>query len=86
MRAEEVVRYARLFSELINGSVDVQSKARRSYKAGVIPTEALLALGMLKLFSLMIAERCYKGYLTLTKTKMRWKSTVDGEIARLGMG
>lgn len=51
--AEEVVRYARLLSEFTRGNVDVQSRARRSYRAGVMPTEALFALGILKLFSLM---------------------------------
>jgi hypothetical protein len=56
MRAEEVVRYARWLRELISGSVEVQSRARRSYKAVVIPTDALLTLGMLKLTSLMMAS------------------------------
>jgi hypothetical protein len=55
MRAEEVVRYARWLRELMSGSVEVQSRARRSYKAVVIPTDALLTLGMLKLTSLMMA-------------------------------
>ena len=58
MRAEEVVRYARLLSELMSGSVDVQSRARRSYRAVVMPTEALLALGMLKLTSLISYDLC----------------------------
>jgi hypothetical protein len=39
----------------MSGSVDVQSRARRSYKAVVIPTDALLTLGMLKLTSLILA-------------------------------
>jgi hypothetical protein len=56
MRAEEVVRYARWLRELMSGSVEVQSRARRSYKAVVIPTDALLTLGMLKLTSLMMAS------------------------------
>lgn len=38
----------------MRGRVDVQSRARRSYKAVVIPTDALLTLGMLKLTSLMM--------------------------------
>ncbi len=54
--AEDVVRYARWFSELINGRVDVQSRARRSYRAVVIPTDALLTFGMLKLTSLILTE------------------------------
>jgi hypothetical protein len=40
----------------MSGSVEVQSRARRSYKAVVIPTDALLTLGMLKLTSLMMAS------------------------------
>jgi hypothetical protein len=40
----------------MSGSVDVQSRARRSYKAVVMPTDALLTLGMLKLTSLMMME------------------------------
>jgi hypothetical protein len=54
IRAEDIVRYARWFSEFINGNVEVQSRARRSYRAVVIPTEALLPIGMLKLTSLML--------------------------------
>ena len=38
----------------MSGSVDVQSSARRSYRAVVMPTDALLTLGMLKLTSLMM--------------------------------
>jgi hypothetical protein len=38
----------------MSGRVDVQSRARRSYKAVVMPTDALLTLGMLKLTSLMM--------------------------------
>jgi len=38
----------------MSGSVDVQSSARRSYKAVVMPTDALLTLGMLKLTSLIV--------------------------------
>lgn len=56
MRADDVVRYARWLSELINGSVAVQSSARRSYNAVVMPTEALLTLGMLKLTSLIVRD------------------------------
>lgn len=37
----------------MRGRVEVQSRARRSYKAVVIPTDALLTLGILKLTSLM---------------------------------
>jgi hypothetical protein len=48
------VRYARWLRELIRGSVDVQSRARRSYSAVVMPTDALLTFGMLKLTSLMM--------------------------------
>ncbi len=33
----------------------MQSRARRSYKAVVMPTDALLTLGMLKLASLILA-------------------------------
>lgn len=55
MRAEEVVRYARWLRELTRGKVEVQSRARRSYRAVVIPTDALFALGMLKLASLILA-------------------------------
>lgn len=54
IRAEEVVKYARWLSELMSGSVEVQSSARRSYRAVVMPTDALLTLGMLKLTSLMM--------------------------------
>ena len=38
----------------MSGSVDVQSRARRSYKAVVMPTDALLTLGILKLTSLIL--------------------------------
>ena len=38
----------------MSGNVDVQSRARRSYRAVVIPTDALLTLGMLKLTSLIM--------------------------------
>ena len=54
MRADDVVRYAKWFRELMSGSVDVQSRARRSYRAVVMPTDALLTFGILKLTSLMI--------------------------------
>lgn len=37
----------------MSGKVEVQSRARRSYKAVVIPTDALLTLGILKLTSLI---------------------------------
>ena len=43
-------------NQFMRGSVDVQSRARRSYRAGVMPTEALFALGMLKLASRMMGE------------------------------
>jgi hypothetical protein len=39
----------------MRGSVEVQSSARRSYRAVVIPTDALLTFGILKLTSLMLA-------------------------------
>lgn len=55
MRADEVVRYARWLRELMSGRVDVQSRARRSYSAVVIPTDALLTLGILKLTSLILS-------------------------------
>jgi hypothetical protein len=55
IRAEDVVRYARWFSELMSGSVEVQSRALRSYRAVVMPTDALLTFGMLKLTSLILA-------------------------------
>ena len=54
--AEDVVRYARWLSELINGKVEVQSRARRSYRAVVMPTDALLTFGILKLTSLILIE------------------------------
>jgi hypothetical protein len=54
IRADDVVRYARWLSELMSGRVDVQSRARRSYKAVVMPTDALLTLGILKLTSLIL--------------------------------
>ena len=64
MRADDVVRYARLLSEFIRGSVEVQSRARRSYSAGVMPTEALFALGILKFASLILMglfDGCWMG-------------------------
>lgn len=39
----------------MRGRVEVQSSARRSYRAVVIPTDALLTFGILKLTSLMFA-------------------------------
>lgn len=39
----------------MSGSVEVQSSARRSYNAVVMPTDALLTFGILKLTSLMLA-------------------------------
>ncbi len=56
MRAEEVVRYARWLRELIRGNVEVQSRARRSYNAVVMPTDALLTFGILKLTSLILFD------------------------------
>lgn len=38
----------------MSGKVEVQSRARRSYRAVVMPTEALLTFGMLKLTSLIV--------------------------------
>ena len=38
----------------MSGRVDVQSRARRSYNAVVMPTDALLTLGMLKFTSLIL--------------------------------
>ena len=38
----------------MRGRVEVQSRARRSYSAVVMPTEALFALGILKLTSLIV--------------------------------
>lgn len=38
----------------MRGRVEVQSSARRSYRAVVIPTDALLTFGMLKLTSLIM--------------------------------
>lgn len=38
----------------MRGKVDVQSRARRSYRVVVILTEALLTLGMLKFTSRMM--------------------------------
>lgn len=69
MRPEEVVRYTRLLRELIRGRVEVQSSARRSYRAVVMPTEALFALGMLKLTSLM-----------LTPTLRPLPQSIDGSL------
>jgi hypothetical protein len=40
----------------MSGNVDVQSRARRSYNAVVIPTDALLTFGMLKLTSLILFD------------------------------
>lgn len=40
----------------MSGKVEVQSRALRSYKAVVMPTDALLTLGILKLTSLMFAK------------------------------
>jgi biotin synthase-like enzyme len=60
MRPEEVVRYARLFKELMSGRVEVQSSARRSYRAVVMLMEALLAVGKLKLASRMSALQWYE--------------------------
>lgn len=57
IRAEDVVRYARWLSELINGRVEVQSRARRSYRAVVMPTDALLTFGILKLTSLILRDK-----------------------------
>lgn len=48
------MRYARWFKELISGRVEVQSRARLSYRAVVMPTDALLTLGMLKLTSRIV--------------------------------
>lgn len=56
IRAEDVVRYARWLRELMSGKVDVQSSARRSYSAVVMPTDALLTFGMLKLTSLILSR------------------------------
>lgn len=56
IRPDDVVRYVRLLSEFIRGKVEVQSSARRSYRAVVMPTEALFAFGMLKLTSLMVTS------------------------------
>lgn len=39
----------------MSGKVDVQSNARRSYSAVVIPTDALFTFGILKLTSLIVA-------------------------------
>jgi hypothetical protein len=56
----------------MSGSIDVQSRARRSYKAVVIPTEALLTFGMLKLTSLMMNR----------SARSRWrKEAVSGDQA-----
>jgi hypothetical protein len=40
----------------MSGNVDVQSRARRSYKAVVMPTDALLTFGILKLTSLILGK------------------------------
>ena len=74
IRAEDVVRYARWLRELMSGRVDVQSRARRSYKAVVMLTEALLAFGMEKLTSRMIAVWCRRGRRRLAAQTSR----VDG--------
>jgi hypothetical protein len=86
--AEDVVRYARLFNELISGRVEVVSRARRSYRAVVMPTEALLALGMLKLTSLIFAmdggcylcagtcDRVWGTICLLTRTSATYKRQV----------
>lgn len=46
----------------MRGRVEVQSRARRSYRAVVIPTDALLTLGILKLTSLMLAVDKVEGW------------------------
>lgn len=73
--AEDVVRYARWLSELINGRVEVQSRARRSYKAVVMPTDALLTFGMLKLTSLILTE--YWGRLRRLECPLGWYGAWD---------
>lgn len=52
----------------MSGSVDVQSRARRSYRAVVIPTDALLTFGMLKLTSLIVTviDQLHRGQGTLS--------------------
>ena len=71
--AEDVVRYARWFSELINGRVEVQSRARRSYSAVVMPTDALLTLGILKLTSLILIK--YQRWLRGLSLRLDWYGT-----------
>lgn len=80
MRAEEVVRYARWFKELIKGNVDVQSRARLSYRAVVMPTDALLTFGMLKLTSLMMGcqDQCDPARWVMT-TRV-WQSRRAAEV------
>lgn len=80
IRADDVVRYATLLSELMSGSVDVQSKARRSYRAGVMPTEALLALGMLKLLSRMVRGFACKHW-TCLRYQQHMQRAVESEAA-----
>ena len=75
--AEDVVRYARWLSELINGRVEVQSRARRSYRAVVMPTDALLTFGILKLTSLILTE--YRGWSRRLFYSLGWYGAWDKE-------
>ncbi len=58
----------------MSGSVEVQSKARRSYRAVVIPTDALLTFGILKLTSLIVAISNNRA-----KVSVAWSSGVGLE-------
>jgi hypothetical protein len=81
MRPDEVVRYARLLSELIRGRVEVQSSARRSYRAVVMLTEALFAFGMLKLTSRMFAQ----GSGARGARYDEWWMRCDGKLDGIGV-
>src|SRR5437764_10815622 len=76
IRAEDVVRYARWFKELIKGNVEVQSSALRSYKVVVICTEALLTLGMLKLTSRILTHSGAKRGRDPARRKSGWQQLV----------
>src|SRR5881392_473235 len=80
IRAEDVVRYARWFKELIKGNVEVQSSALRSYKVVVICTEALLTLGMLKLTSRILTHSGAKKR-TRSGAEEKWMATTCPPIS-----
>src|SRR5687767_4257210 len=66
----------------MSGKVDVQSRALRSYKAVVMPTEALLTFGMLKLTSLMMGNGPRRG----RRKVFRGEECDEGERRQGGQG